>query len=206
MFFSFFKKLNKVQNLTDAGPTVVDIYKMTLDERKEWRMQMLRKSIQDSMASLEIISGMYRYRVTALDDRAHFYVVMMETTKHFAISKHTTTNRLAAIEELIKERTFNNYGIVIDAVYWKANETVDLFEQASVKQFTIPSTRRQRTIEELAAQFMDTVLMDQPLAFEPISAQEAATFRSALAQGLQPPPLQVGDKTYDTDLTPLGLK
>jgi hypothetical protein len=218
-FLKYFKKpAKKSIHQFDAGPTEVDIYKMTLDERKEWRMQMLRKSVQDTLSSLEIISGMYRYRVTALDDRAHYYVVMMETTKHFAISKYASSSSLRMIEDLIRERTFSNYGIVIDAVYWKVNETMEVFEQAVSRQFSIPSTRQKRTIQELSAQFMDTVIMphedtvEVPPAiveaipqYEPFSDEEAAAFRAALASGQKPPAVHVGNKSYATDLSPLGL-
>jgi hypothetical protein len=182
--FSFFKK--KVQEATDAGPTEltdVDNVKMTLDERKEWREAMLRKAIHDAFASYNITGGMYRYRFMMLDERAHYFAVMVETTKHFAVSKHKTTNKLTQIEETIKKIAFNSFNLIVDGVYWKANETVEVFE--NVKEYTIPSNRPLRSIHEIAQDFKDTVPW----------SDSAYTDRDTR---------DVDGKTYDTDLSPLG--
>jgi hypothetical protein len=221
MFWSFlFKKFGKPPK--DAGPTVigtVDQYQMSLDERKEWRLTMMRKSIKETMMSLEIISGMYRYRLTSIDERSHFYAVMMETTKHFAASKYATNHNLAEIEELIKQNAFADYGIVVDAVYWKVNETVDIFAKASRGIITVPIERRRA--KELERQFQDTIreerrqepkeivydndAPDTVPMYEPYSKEESDAFRAALAKGQQPPPLKLKEKVYSTDLAPLGL-
>lgn len=211
--FSFFRR-KTIKN--DSGPTVIDPHIMSLEERKAWRLQMLKKSIKETLESIEIISGMYRYRLSPLDDRAHYYAVMMETTKHFAISRHATGTRLQEIEELIRQNCFASYGVAIDAVYWKVNETVDVFE-TTARKLNVPVERR-KSKQVLEAQFQDTIReerrrpepafedhQDTVPFYEPFSVEEERAFRNALALGMQPPPVHIGDKTYATDLAPLGL-
>jgi predicted nucleic acid-binding Zn-ribbon protein len=169
----------------DSGPeTRMDAIKMTLEERKEYREQMLRKAIQDAFSSYQIVSGMYRYRFMALDERAHYFIVMIDTTRHFALSKHKTTNKLAQIEETIKKIAFNSFNIIVEGVYWKANETVEVFE--NVKEYSIPSNRPRRPIEEIARDFKDTAPGWSDSAYGERDRRE------------------VDGKTYDTDISPLG--
>jgi hypothetical protein len=168
----------------ESGPeTRIDAVRMTLEERKEYREQMLKKAIHDAFAAYEIVSGMYRYRVMSIDERAHYFVVMIETTKHFALSKHKTTNKLAQIEETIKKIAFNSFNLMVEGVYWKANETVEVFE--NTKEYNIPSNRPQRSIEEIARDFRDT---------SPGWSDSAYGDRDTR---------NVDGKTYDTDLSPL---
>ena len=183
--FSFLKKkFNKEP--ADFGPTTIDTNKMSLDERKQWRNDMAKKSVHDGLSAYELISGMYRYRVLALDERCHYFVVAIETTKHFAVSKHTSTIKLSQMEETIKKIAFNSYNIVIEGVFWKANETVDVFEKA--KEYKIPSTRPVRPIHEIARDFKDTV---------PGWTDSAYSERDTYSR-------EVNGKVYDTNLSPLG--
>jgi hypothetical protein len=218
MLFSFFKKTprSKPKSIleyylpagtqTDAGQTIIDEAKMTLEERREWRLEMVRMSVVEVFSSLEILGGMYRYRAMPIDERSHFFIVAVETTKHFVLSKYTATRKLADVEKKLKEHAALNYGVVIDSVYWKANETVDIFEEASRKK--LPPARSKKTIEELTNSFADTMPMiyDDVVSekYEPLSDDEATAFRAALAKGMRPPPVKINGKEYDTDLAPLG--
>jgi hypothetical protein len=231
--FSFFKrnKVDKLSKLTqphsdpsDSGPTVIDVYKMTLEERKEWRLQMLKMTVKETLRTMEILSGMYRYRAMSLDDRGHYYAVMIETTKLFQLNKHSTFD-LALIEKRLQEHAFSNYGIVVDAVYWKANEHINTFKRVTdVPELPqppyAPRPRTQPQLEEykvdaLHRGFSDTLPMTQQQLpaqshkYEPPTDDEARAFRAAIAKaGVMSshyqPVLYVGDKEYSTDLAPLG--
>lgn len=181
---SFFKK-KPPEEQADFGPTSVDTNKMSLDERKQWRNDMAKKSVHDALSAHELVSGMYRYRVHSLDERFHYFVVTIETTKHFAISKNTSTAKLAQIEETIKKIAFNSFNIVIEGVYWKANETVDVFEKA--KEYKIPSSRPIRPIHEIAKEFKDTI---------PGWSDSAYSERDTYSR-------EVDGKSYNTNLSPL---
>lgn len=211
--FSLFKKfITPVKPVNDAGPTYIDQSRMTFEERKSWRLGMMQKSIKEVFSSMEIVSGMYRYRALPIDDRGHYYVVVIETTRHFVLSKHTSTQKLSQIEVALKSQTFENYGIIVDGVYWKANETIDVFDKALKPK---PSIKSQKTIEDLHASFCDT----QPMSYEtlidtneetgerefdPLTDEEARAFKAALATGLGTYDLKVGGKVYDTDIAPLS--
>lgn len=211
--FSLFKKfIAPAKPQLDAGPTYIDQSRMTFEERKNWRLEMMHKSIKEVFSSMEIISGMYRYRALPIDDRGHYYVVVIETTRHFALSKHISTQKLSQIEVALKSQTFENYGIIVDGVYWKADETIDVFDKALTPKRAIKS---QKTIEDLHASFCDTqpmsydTLLEVDLEtgkhkFDPLTDEEARAFKAALATGLGTYDLKVGGKVYDTDIAPLN--
>lgn len=173
---------------TDAGETIIDQEKMSLDERKAWRLEMLRMSVKEVFDEMHFLSGMYRYRVIALDERAHYFVVMVETTKQF--DQHEYVD-LAVIEQQLRDLTFSNYGVVIDAVYWKANKHINMFRRAADKA--------PQVLPRSKLDFCDT----QPLDHEQPTAAELAAFRSAIANNKRES-LSVRGRQYSTDLAPLG--
>jgi hypothetical protein len=222
--FSFFKrkKVDKLSSNTrpqhdasDSGPTVIDVYKMSLDERKEWRLQMLKLSVKETLRSMEILSGMYRYRAMSLDDRGHYYAVMIETTKLFQLNKHSTFD-LALIEKRLQEHAFSGYGIIVDAVYWKASEHINTFKRATdIPELPKPpyAPRPKPQLDDYTPPdsrgFSDTMPMANAPApavhyYEPPTDDEARAFREAIKAARHPPVLYVGDKEYETDLAPLG--
>lgn len=221
--FSFFSRRKPdspetiIDDSTDFGEvkdlTDVNEFKMTLDERIRWRHEMVKRSVEETFRELNIISGMYRYRTMPVDVRGHYYAVMIETTKHFAISDYTSTAKLSSIEALLKKRTFDNYAVVIDGVFWRANETVEVFDQCAKRTLVIKSDKPKKTIEELTAQFpefrefSDTVPASSELLdneFNAVSDEEARAFRLAIAAGEKPAPMQIGTQEYTTDIMPLG--
>lgn len=191
--FDFFKKKKPQSSWpligNDSGPTVIDDARMTFDERKAWRESMLRKSIHDAFTASNIIAGMYKYRFLPLDERSHYFVVMVETTKHFAVNKDITTKLLATIEKNLTRIALEEYNIRVEGVYWKANETVEVFE--NVKEYKIPSNRPKRSIDQIARDFKDT----QPNWSDSAYDRRADHVRDTFV---------VDGKTYDTDISPLG--
>lgn len=174
--FSFFKKKHAETQGIHSIDREISPTRMTLEERKAWRSNMLCKSIHDVFLSLGISPEMYKYRITPTDERGHYYAVMIETLRIFSSTEYTTTKKLLDIEIILKTRTFDNYGIVVVGIFWKTDETIDLFD--STKTSYPHSTKHKKTIQELREIFLD---------------KDRTTHESFI----------VGDKTYDTDLAPL---
>lgn len=199
--FSFFKKQQPAlfDSIKDEDNlTVIDSHKMTLAERKVWRQTMLKNSIKEVLDSLEISGQMYRYRLMPLDERWHTFIVMIETTQSFVLSKYVETPKLIDIEKLLKKFSFNNYGITIDAVYWRAADTIDVFDKAATR--SLSSGKNKKTIDDLRKEYKHKI-QDDALRYDDLNQSEIAAFREALSKGVKP---SVSGKQYDTDLSPLG--
>ena len=196
---SFFKRASRrlsggadaTPSISEApnGQTVIDQYKMSLDERKAWRFDMIRISVREILASFQFSSGMYRYRVLALDERGHYYVVMIDTTKGFENLEYVD---LVTIEKALQEHTVNNYGVVVDAVYWKANQHVNMFRRAT-DNGTLLNQTQSRLIDPSDT---DDVSPHQPLGAEMKAFRQAVDSRLSVT-------LEVDGKEYSTDLAPL---
>ena len=202
----FLKDLDRVRPYSgDSGPTQIDSARMNLDERIEWRTQMVYKSVRDVMSSLEVISQMYRVKVLPSDERAHSFHVTIDVAKSFSVGRRININGFAGIEDLIAKTTFDLYGVGISGVYWRTDDSVNVFEMMSLGKAS-----RKKMIEEA---FQDTTpeqyIIDYRRAprrtFEPLLEDEIAAFRAAIAKGLKPPPLHVGDREYESDLAPLAM-
>jgi hypothetical protein len=206
--FSLFKKnktiASQIPTISDTSMETIMDQVMTLPERKEWRTEMVKKCIYDVMSALHISRLMYRYRILPIDQRSHIFVVMIETTQFFYLSDYTDTVRLANIEQMLKASTFDNYGIVIESVYWKATETIDIFEKVAITAKS--PAKSKKTIADLQRDFAETEQAPLTSTYDPVSDAEAKAFKDALAKGIKPPPLHIGGKEYNTDLMPLDPK
>ena len=203
--FSFFKKPPKQDDdlpySTNDGETIIDAYEMTLDERKAWRLDMIHKSIRDVLSDLDITTSMYRYRTIAIDERGHYYAIMISPTLHFSLSGYARTDKLILIENLLKSQTFDYYGIVVDGVYWQATDNIDVLKHAS-KPRAESLTKSKKTIDDLTKIFSDPSVVESQ--FSEVSKKDAVIFRDAIAKGIRPPPFHIGGKQYNTNLAPLG--
>jgi hypothetical protein len=202
----FLRDLDRVRPYTgDAGPTEIDAAKMNLEERIEWRTQMVYKSVRDTMASIEVVSQMYRVKVLPSDERAHQFYIMIDVAKSFTVGKRVDINGFSGIEKLISHNTFELFGVAVSGIYWRTDDSVNVFELMSLGKGT-----RKKMMEEA---FKDTTpesyIVDYRKAprreFEPLLEDEIAAFRAAIAKGLKPPPLHVGEKEYQSDLAPLEM-
>lgn len=211
--FTFLQKLvkrsDKIIDIVSHSihSTQFDVTKMTLSERKAWRTSALHKSIKDVFDSFEIITGMYRYQVVPMDDRCHHFCIMIDTTKHFVLSKSTRTRVLTTIEVELKAKTYQHYGVIVDGVYWRANETVDVFEQSAINYIKSTHTRSKKTIADLHASFKETIphelIVEVPQNVTPLTDEEAEAFKYAVELGRSKQKPSNGDLGYDTTVAPL---
>lgn len=202
----FLRDLDRVRPYSgDSGPTQIDSARMNLEERIEWRTQMVYKSVRDTMASLEVISQMYRVKVLPSDERAHSFYVMIDVAKSFTVGKRIDINGFSGIENLIAKNTFDLFGVAVSGIYWRTDDSVNVFELMALGKAT-----RKKMVEEA---FQDTTpeayIVDYRRAprrtFEPILDNELAAFRAAVAKGLKPPVLHIGEREYQSDLAPLAM-
>jgi hypothetical protein len=57
--------------------------RMSLDERKAYRREMLYQSIRENLLALEALSSMYKFKVVSVDERHHRFIVLIAVTGMF---------------------------------------------------------------------------------------------------------------------------
>lgn len=164
----------------EAGETIIDVQRMSYEERKTWRLEMLRMSVKDVFNAFGIRGEMFKYRAIALDTRGHYYAVMIETTEKFVPPNGVS---LAEIEQQLATATFEDYKVVIDGLYWKASPNIGWHRRAA---------DRRRSNDQ--PDFVDTVPQ-----FDHLNEFRAAVTNAKLHHSIK-----VDGKEYSTDLTPLN--
>jgi hypothetical protein len=202
--FSFLRKK------TAAAPLEVDplahTRRMDLEERKAFRREMLYQSIRDTFLSMEVIGSMYKFKVMPVDERHHRFIAMIDVAKSFVTNKENRLRSFAAIEQQMRINTYKRFGILVDGTYWRVSETESQFEMHAPRASDADGSARvgARTVntgETKAPQSRITAIGGHE--FQPISEEETQAFMAALKNGYTPPPLQVGDLEYQSDLAPL---
>ncbi len=210
--FSFFKsKKNKSARIVDPGPAAVN--RMSLEERKAFRQEMLYQSIRESFLSMEVIASMYKFKVMPVDTRHHRFIAMIDVAKSFTTDKISRTKSFAAIEKQMRVNTYNRFGILITGIYWRVSETESQFEvqprasdlaRAGAAGIVAASAIKARKdpATELSEHTSRTAKLARE-AFQPVSEEEAEAFMEALRTGVAPPVVHVGNQEYQSDLAPL---
>jgi len=202
--FSLFKKKPPA---TDVVLTAADPGKrMSLEERKAFRREMLYQSIRETFLSMEVIGSMYKFKVMPVDERHHRFIAMIDVAQSFVTDKSHKTRSFAALEQELRVSAYKTYGVMIDATYWRVSETEGQFEyHARVNdKGSVRTSQRQQQRADMERAGSQSRLADIGDGnFEPISEEEKQAFMKALKQGYQPPPLAVGDREYQSDLAPL---
>lgn len=183
---------------TDAGPTQIDHQRMFLEERILWRKEMVFRTVREVMNGLEIVNAMYKVNVVPLDDRAHYYYIVIDIDKTFAVGKRAKVNGMSDIEKLVVEKIWNQYGISICGLYWRAKDANNVFDIMRLK---------------VVDDFKDTQPLENGwkerqaprIKFSPVAPDELAAFTAAIQRGIAPPPMKVGDKEYLSDVAPLRM-
>ena len=201
--FSFFKsKKNQSARIVDPGPAAVN--RMSLDERKAFRQEMLYQSIRESFLS--------KFKVMPVDARHHRFIAMIDVAKSFTTDKISRTKSFSAIEKQMRVNTYNRFGILITGIYWRVSETESQFEsQPRASDMTragaeAASSAAMRARKDPAAELSEHTSRTAKLAreaFQPVSEEEAEAFMEALRTGVAPPVVHVGNQEYQSDLAPL---
>ena len=169
---------------------------------------MLYQSIRETFLSMEVIGGMYKFKVMPVDERHHRFIAMIDVGKNFSTDGDNRTRSFSAIEKMLCANAFKRFGISIDGVYWRVNEAENAFPQATRAQDrgnNQPAAAR-KPVVSAAAPLAKPQAAPLPLArsnFQPVSDDETVAFMDALRKGMKPPTVHVGDAEYQSDLAPL---
>ena len=174
-----------------GGPETRPV-KMNLDERMAFRRELLYETIRASLQSRFITANTYRFKVMRTDKRGHCFVVMLDMSPTFMDSPAGQRASLKETAAVLIKNAETKYGLMVGGVYWRADETLDVSvanwarPAAPVPKPQLPSTEseRQSNIEK----------------FEAVTAEEMAEFEAAWQKDSA---VQVGDRTYSSDLAPL---
>jgi hypothetical protein len=170
--FSFFRSKK------NTAPAPLDAPKrMTLEERKLFRQEMLYQSVRESFLGIEVVSSMYKFKVMPVDERHHRFIVMIDVAKSFVTGKNNKTKSFAALEQAMRLNAYKRFGVMIDGTYWRVSPTEEEFERFS--------------------RSTDTT------GFQAVSEDETQAFMTALRSGQTLPMVRVGEQEYQSDLAPL---
>lgn len=184
--------------LTDLGGP----RRMTLDERKQLRREMVYQSVRDNLLLLEIISGMYKFKAVGLDERQHRFMVVIDVASGFVARRGGKVLRFNEVEKFLRERAFAQYGVRIDSIYWRFHPEVNSFGRGYRASDVAPRSRPAPAPAPEPAAARPSPLRPSS-RHEPVSEDEMRAFEQAIARGVKPPPLHLGDLEYQSDLAPL---
>ncbi len=194
---TLFKKLMPGAPPEETTSTVARL-RMSLDERKAYRREMLYQSIRECLIGLEALSSMYKLEVVNADERHHRFNVRLEVSSMFEARRDGLVLGHAQIETLLRQYAYLRHGVQVDTMHWHVNESQASFARARRAGDAAGSSIKPQTPIQR--------LMGQRLArrhYEPVSARERELFMQALQLGQHPPPVRVGMQTYQSDLMPL---
>ncbi|MBW8722809.1 MAG: hypothetical protein JF626_13380 [Polaromonas sp.] len=173
-----------------AGPETAPV-KMNLDERMEFRREMLYEAVKVTMQAHGILSASYKFRVMRIDKRGHQYLVMVDLSTDFLHNREGRPEQLAALGSAIAKNAAVRYDLLVMGVYWKVNEHIRGFE---------PSRPAALRSEEAVPAPAPAPSRPPPVRRERATAEELAAFEDAWQKGRA---LQIGDRVYSSELAPL---
>ena len=164
---------------------------MNLDERMAFRRELLFETVRSTLGSRRVAPSSYRFKVMRTDKRGHCYAVMMDMSPAFMDSEHGQHKQLAETAAQLTKNAQARYGLIVAGVYWRTDETLD----AAVAAWARPSGNT-----ATAAEPVDPAPSNIE-KYERATADELAAFEAAWQKSSD---IQIGDRTYSSDLAPLG--
>lgn len=201
--FSFLQWLAPKRNAAAASsPAEKNPGRMTLAERRAYRREMLYQSIRESLLQLQVISSMYKFRVMNLDERQHRFVAMIEVTNSFEAKMDGISVGFNQIEEHLKKRVFDRFGISLESIFWRVNETESSFVRAR-RAGDSPHAANPPRQREVAGDVSGARQRLSRAPVEPVTAAERQAFERAVQDGGQLDAISVKHLDYESDLAPL---
>ena len=184
---------NLLQNSAGHGTENMPV-RMSLQERMLFRRELLFETVRASLGMRSIAPDTYRLKIMRTDKRGHSFVIMLDMSPAFMASSAGQQDQLKETAALIADNAQTKYGLSVGGVYWRADETLD----ASVASWARPSGPR--LLEPLDST-REGLRMTNIKTYEQVSAQEMAEFEAAWQNETA---VQIGGRTYSTDLAPLA--
>lgn len=175
------------------GPETMPV-KMNLEERMAFRRELLFETVRASLSMRFIAPHTYRFKVIRTDKRGHCFVVMMDMSPTFMASEAGQHAPLAETAALITKNAQTKYGLIVGGVYWRVDETLDV----SVANWARPSVAMPLEMTQPSAEERRLINIEK---YEEVTAEEMAAFEEAWQKDSA---IQIGDRTYSSDLAPLG--
>ena len=151
-------------------------------ERLE-RRELLYAVVREAMVRAGVLSSSYKFKVLSLDTRGRQFMVMVDLS-HGAASD---TTRLAEIEAMVTQSARARYDILVSAVYWRANEHVNLGDPAHFSPGKAALISQPAALPEHVSRPAE--LREAPplpgRRFEPLQQDEVAAFQKALDAGVR---------------------
>ena len=89
------------------------------NERME-RREQLYAVVRDAMVRAGVLSASYKFKVLALDQRGHQFLVMMDLAREYG----SESAHLSSIETVITQGARTRHAIAVTAVYWRINDQI----------------------------------------------------------------------------------
>ena len=175
---------------SSKGPETAPV-QMNLDERMAFRRELLFETVRSTLGSRRIVPSSYRFKVMRTDKRGHCYAIMMDMSPAFMDSAHGQHRQLAETAALLAKNAHARYGLVVAGVYWRVDETLDTAVAAWARP---PGTTA-------AAAGPAEPAPNHVAPCERATAEELAAFQAAWQKSSA---IQIGDRTYASDLAPLA--
>ena len=176
--------------MSSRGPETVPV-KMNLEERMEFRRELLFDTVRSTLGDRHIMPDSYRFKVMRTDRRGHCYAIMMDMSSAFMHSAQGQHRQLAEIAALLTQNARVRYGLVVSGMYWRVDETLDV----AVAAWARPPGSSAPVVEPA-----DPALSNIE-KYEHATADQLAAFEAAWQKNND---IQIGDRTYSSDLAPLG--
>lgn len=143
------------------------------------RRELLFTVVRECMNRAGVLSASYKFKVLSLDARGRQFLVMVEASS----AQLRPAERLAQIETMVAQAALAQHGIAVKGVYWRQNDHVEAVVAAAVPEIAKAASAPVDQPAVAAA----APSAPAGAAHEPISADEVAAFRKAIASGIKPP-------------------
>ena len=180
--------------MPSRGPETMPV-KMNLDERMEFRRELLFETVRSTLDDRRFASGSYRFKVMRTDKRGHCYAIMMDMSSAFMGSAQGQHRQLSETAALLTQNARTRYGLVVTGMYWRIDETLDVTVAAWARPpgVSVP-------VAEPAADSAYAALSNIE-KYKHATADQLSAFEAKWQKSND---IQLGDRTYSSDLAPLG--